>query len=1790
MVFEGLVYGKDLLAKTTVETPAEPEVQELPVPEPEEQPVVGPVPDPLAAMAVMPPGDTVGGDNNLVKAPMGSVTYNTPGTYTWICPPGVTSVTVECWGGGGGCGTTGSNAGGGAGGGAYARRILTVTPGNSYNVVVGEGGGIASNGGNSDFGTGPLVRGAGGTRGSDSPGAGGTIANSIGDVRYAGGSGGTRYDAGNAGGGGGGSGIPTGNGGNGGNASGNTGGIGGVGQGNGGNGGNRYYSGIAGSSPGGGGGGRGYNGGASGTGADGQVIINWDTPPGYCEGNAISVIYETGVQNPNDAIGAPDNQGANLNERTDVLDLDLTGGDLLTSGGSLIVRWGRFYNNSANITVQFSTDNITWTAPLTYTLGSNAGWLNQNITFNINTRYIRFGKTSTNERTVSVDAISYNTPCTPPCTNPVITSQPVNRVICAGQNTSFSVTATGTALTYQWQVNTGAGWNNITNGGVYSNATTATLNLTSVSGAYNGYQYRCIVSSQGCNTTSNEVTLIVNPLSVPPTSISGTTTICAGSSTVLTAEGGMVAYYPFTSNVNDYSGNGLNLSGSGGSFIDGGIQLSNSSSYTSISTAILNTDRYTISFDMKYTSAPDGSWRKIFGYAPAGTDRSPGIWRYPNDMRLHWRHDPGNTGLGEAFNFTINQWYRVVGEKNGSTLSIYIDGVLVEQGTVANPKTPGAAPLWFGGANITLKEFKIYNSNLLWYTGSCGGTLVGSGPSITVSPAVTTTYYVRAEGICNTTTCVSATVTVNAPTVTPTANAGTNAQCTQITANWTAAANATGYYLDVSTDNFTTFVAGYNNLNVNNVTTYNVTGLTAGTTYYYRVRAYNTCGTSSNSGTITYATLPGAPAVPGAISGLAFQCPNVAGQIYSITNVPNATTYTWVVPTGWAITAGNGTNSITVTTGAAGQNGNITVTAGNTCGTSSASTLAATVQSLPAQPGPIQPATAEVCQNSIHNFVVMPPPPAGVTYTWSFPGATFLSGQGTNVVSIRFGNQSGTLTVTPSNSCGNGPASSMAISVSTSTPALPGEIAGVIAPCIGSTKTYSIPDLGYLYSWTVPSGWTITAGQGTSSITVTVGATTGNISVVAGNACGGSAPRNLAVTPQATVPDQPSEIAGTSPVCAGSTQTYSVIAVPFVVYDWSVPAGWTLVSGQGTNSATYTIGGSSGTITVTPSNDCGTGAPRSRSIVVDVAPPATTSSISGNTNPCENSTQTYSVTNISGITYTWNVPADWTIESGQGSNEIEVTVGAISGNISVIPSNGCGNGPSTTLPVNVFLLPASAGAISGDILFCEGTTHTYSVVNTAGVTYQWTVPAGWTINSGQGTNSINTTSGVNSGNVQVVPQNACGNGPPSLLAVTVNPLPAAITGPDGAICSGASIIIGATGVAGNTYLWTANPSGEIFDFTSSHPLVSPYYTTTYTLVETNTVTGCSNSNSVTIVANQVISLTVTPSEQTICSGDNTNITITSNISGTVFTWEPTLTVGNPATTTGYSDGTGPLINQIISNVSGAASSISYLIKATADECENRDFTAVVHINPEPVVNNQSATLCSDIPSGITLGNSTNGVPIVSYTIESINANGLTASAGNPLTGAGFGANEISDDAWTNTTTNPVNVIYTIRPISSANCAGDAFSVTMTINPEPQVTNPTAYEICSGGSTGITLTSTIPSSFQWTIDNITGGITGATPGSGSSINQTLTNPSNSLPGSVEYIVTPRSTSGTCFGNPVTITVTVNPGPVVTNAPTLRICSGSSTEELQGHPQVPEQTLTRCLPIQATPAQVPLNTGW
>jgi hypothetical protein len=75
-------------------------------------------------------------------------------------------------------------------------------------------------------------------------------------------------------------------------------------------------------------------------------------------------------------------------------------------------------------------------------------------------------------------------------------------------------------------------------------------------------------------------------------------------------------------------------------------------------------------------------------------------------------------------------------------------------------------------------------------------------------------------------------------------------------ANWRSVNGATGYWLDVATNNsFTNYVTGYQNLNVGNTLSRSVTGLSPSTTYYYRVRAYNGYGTSGNSNVVSVTTL-----------------------------------------------------------------------------------------------------------------------------------------------------------------------------------------------------------------------------------------------------------------------------------------------------------------------------------------------------------------------------------------------------------------------------------------------------------------------------------------------------------------------------------------------------------------------------------------------------------------------------------------------------------------------------------------------------------------------------------------------------------------------------------------------------------------------------------------------------------------------------------------------------------------------------------------------------------------------
>lgn len=133
----------------------------------------------------------------------------------------------------------------------------------------------------------------------------------------------------------------------------------------------------------------------------------------------------------------------------------------------------------------------------------------------------------------------------------------------------------------------------------------------------------------------------------------------------------------------------------------------------------------------------------------------------------------------------------------------------------------------------------------------------------------------------------NATLTVNTASIpaAPTAVAASNIGSSGFTANWSATAGATSYRLDVATDNvFGSFVAGYQNLDVGAGLSRNVTGLTASTSYFYRLRAVNSAGTSVSSNVITATTIAAPP--PGNISIEAVG--TTTATIYSLTGTPYA--------------------------------------------------------------------------------------------------------------------------------------------------------------------------------------------------------------------------------------------------------------------------------------------------------------------------------------------------------------------------------------------------------------------------------------------------------------------------------------------------------------------------------------------------------------------------------------------------------------------------------------------------------------------------------------------------------------------------------------------------------------------------------------------------------------------------------------------------------------------------------------------------------------------------------------
>src|SRR5690606_16176333 len=111
--------------------------------------------------------------------------------------------------------------------------------------------------------------------------------------------------------------------------------------------------------------------------------------------------------------------------------------------------------------------------------------------------------------------------------------QPTDSVICDGGDASFTIETSGSDIEYQWQVNEGSGFTDITDGGIYAGATTETLDITNGTTNEDGFLYRCIAKNSCTELTSVSASFTVHALP-DITTQPADATVCEGQNAIFT--------------------------------------------------------------------------------------------------------------------------------------------------------------------------------------------------------------------------------------------------------------------------------------------------------------------------------------------------------------------------------------------------------------------------------------------------------------------------------------------------------------------------------------------------------------------------------------------------------------------------------------------------------------------------------------------------------------------------------------------------------------------------------------------------------------------------------------------------------------------------------------------------------------------------------------------------------------------------------------------------------------------------------------------------------------------------------------------------------------------------------------------------------------------------------------------------------------------------------------------------------------------------------------------------------
>ncbi len=921
-----------------------------------------------------------------------------------------------------------------------------------------------------------------------------------------------------------------------------------------------------------------------------------------------------------------------------------------------------------------------------------------------------------------------------------------------------------------------------------------------------------------------------------------------------------------------------------------------------------------------------------------------------------------------------------------------------------------------------------------------------------------------------------------------------------------------------------------------------------------------------------------------AISGPATVCGGGASPLLTYTYTTPLTTgntYTWTFPGGGATsvtaTSGTGVNSVTVQWSGTvvARSVRVVETDPNTgCSTTSADYNV----TVTTRPNPTMPTPGAACQNgSTQNYTVSGLI-SGSTRAYTVTGGNFTvtTGATSDVVNVNWtAAGTGTVQITETNGACSftnsfnvtvNPAPT-AYNVNTSTPnicATGGSSSNVTAATItlsGSQTgvNYQIVQNGTgLGTIGTADGTNVKAGNGSGlNWTITPGSTgTFNYTILAQNTTTGCQTTQTGTAVVAVNTNPNATITGATSVCSGVAVVYSVTAAANQAYAWTVPAGWTIVSGSNSSALTVTPTTTSGTVAVIVSNSVtGCSNNSSVSVTVTAAPTAfnvtpasgaiclgtgTTLGLSGSasgvTYTVLKGSQVITTAAGTGSALTITIPSSAVNTVGTHTFTVTATANAAPCNTTTINMNG-----SLTVTVN----PLPTPVISGPSTACIGQAVTFSTPS-SGNNFAWTISSGTgTIAPPTNTNSVTMTFTGTAGSrtVQVVetnPNTGCTQSTTYTLTANATPAPSVTPGPTQTVCAGSTVTYSTTNTVGNTYSWVVNGAGgQIIGGQGSSSISVQWGTAagTGTVTVTETAGTCSNSSTSTVTVNALpVAYTVNTTTPGVCVPGTATITLSNSQTGFVYTL-----IRNGVAQTPTVTGNGGGIQ--FTNSITTAGTYAYTISATGAGCTNlmTGTATVTATNPPTPTISGAASVCANSSS--------------TYAVTPVNAGSTYAftvsGSGNTL-GAQVG-NQQTVNWGTNSGT--LSVIET----DAANCSGSAsFAVTVNALPTAQTVTLSPTTVCAGGGLGSnSTTATVglansQTGYTYELLSAANNVVRTATGTGAalSFSPAFTNLS---PGSITWTVraisntTPNCTTA-AMANSVTLTVVPNPAPAVTGPTT------------------------------------------